>query len=121
MRWPRDVAGHQQQGVGPDERFLHGRRVAEVDGGGAYPLAREFGKAVGIAAGGHDLIRGYTPGQQGFDHETAELAGGSGNDDRHGRSFRWVALSAGGARLRRSARPTCEVLLSFPFAGTHFG
>ena len=78
------AAGDQEHPVGPLERGAQARRVGVVGDGGAHAEGvGQLGEALGVAAGGDDLVGGGAPLQEGLDDEAAEVAGGSGDDDGH--------------------------------------
>ncbi len=74
------AAGDQQHPVSAGERLVEAVGLAVV---GAADLDAGRGEASGLLRGAHgrDDLLGRDLGQQGVDHQAAELAGGSGNHD----------------------------------------
>ena len=86
------AAGDQEHPVGTLERGVEGGGVGVVGDGGAHPEVGEGGELRHVAPGGDDVVGADAAAQQGLDGEAAELAGGSGDDDGHGGSFRWLPV-----------------------------
>ena len=84
-------AGDEQHGLGALERGVERGAVGVVGDRGAHTEVGERGEAIGVAAGGHDVGRRDAAVDQALDDEAAQVAGGSGDDDAHGGSFRGAA------------------------------
>jgi hypothetical protein len=73
----------QQQFVGAGERLGQRRLVVEVRTLDHDAAVGQVSEGLGAPSGGDDLLGRDAPLQQGFDHQTAQLAGGASDDDGH--------------------------------------
>src|SRR5690606_790196 len=76
---PRD----QQHAIHADHRIRHRRRLVVVEPNGLHAAGREVGDAPGVARARSDVGCGDAAIEQGVDDETAEVAGGSGDEQGH--------------------------------------
>jgi hypothetical protein len=77
----------QHHGFGACECVVEGARVGEVRAPHRDPLLGEVGEFVDVPAGGHDLCRRRSGGEELIDDESAEVARCSGDDSGHGVSL----------------------------------
>ena len=78
------VAGDQQHPVRAGEGVLQRGGVVEVDPLHGHAALGQVGQLLDLPAAGDDLVGRDAAVQQVLDHEAAQVAGGSGDDDRHG-------------------------------------
>ena len=99
------AGGNQQDPVRARERPGDRFGVVVVHGFDLDPAAGEVSQFLGGASDGDDLVGGYAALQERGDDVAAQLAGGSGDDDAHGKSFQVFVLFRKGqqGRLRRTS------------------
>ena len=78
------VAGDQQYFVDPCHGLANRYRVGVVQRAGLDATFVQIGEFGGVSASRNDLSGGDVALEQGFNDESAELAGGTCNEDGHG-------------------------------------
>jgi hypothetical protein len=81
---PDHAAGDQEQLLRPGEGLAQRHLVVEVRAPDDDAALGEIGQGLRPASGGDDLVGRDAAVQEGLDDEAAEVAGGAGDDDRHG-------------------------------------
>src|ERR1035437_6041425 len=86
------AAGDKHQGVGAGEGQGQARGAREVDDCGRSPQTRDGRKSLGVAPGRDDVAGRGAAGDEPLDDEASEVAGCTGNDNRHEGSLRSVLV-----------------------------